>query len=159
MKDISGSASAQVPVSARRCFELLIAVEDYPSWIGDYVREVHVLERDGRGRPARARAVVHVAQSPFGKDFTVDVTVSPESARRIRVSRIPAGPEDEDRLELIWHVEPGAGATVAVEFAAQVSAVPGWLPVGDAGDAIARAALQAAADALEERFFPTRQQA
>ncbi len=159
MKDISGSAIASVPVSARRCFELLITVEEYPSWIGDYVREVHVLERDPRGRPARARAVVHVAQSPFGKDFTVDVEVSPESSRTIRVTRIPVGPEDEDRLELVWHVEPGASATVAVEFAAQVSALPGWLPVGDAGDTIARAALQAAADALEERFSRTRQEA
>jgi ribosome-associated toxin RatA of RatAB toxin-antitoxin module len=159
MKDVSGCASGTVRASGRQCFDLLIAVDEYPSWIGEYVREVHVLERDSRGHPIRARASVHVAQSPFGKDFEVELAVLPEIPGTVRLSRIATNEDDEDRLELVWHVERGPAATVTLEFAARISLLPTWLPVGSAGDAIAVAALDAALGALEERWSATRQRA
>ncbi len=156
MKEVSGSASANVPASARRCFEMLAAVDGYPSWIGEYVRDVHVLERDSRGRPTRACAQVHVEQSPFGKDFEVEVEVAAEGPRTIRLTRVATDKRDADRLELFWRLESADGTTVTLEFAAQVSLLPAWLPVGDAGNAIARAALEAAADAIAEPRPPPR---
>jgi hypothetical protein len=159
MKDITGCASGTVRASGRRCFELLVAVDGYPSWIGEYVREVHVLDRDARGHPTRARAVVHVAQSPFGKDFEVELVVLPELPRAVRLARIAADEHDEDQLELVWHIERGTATTVTLEFAARVSLLPTWLPVGSAGDAIAVAALDAAIGALEKRSSPARQRA
>jgi ribosome-associated toxin RatA of RatAB toxin-antitoxin module len=159
MKNIRGCASATVPASARQCFELFVAVDEYPSWIGEYVREVHVLERNSRRHPTRARAVVHVAQSPFGKDFEVDIKVSTEARRAIRLSRMPPHEDDADRLELVWRLGPGDAAAVTLEFAAQISLLPTWLPIGDAGNTIAAAALEAAIDALEESWGPNRQRA
>lgn len=159
MKDICGCASGTVRASGRRCFDTLIAVDEYPTWIGEYVREVHVLERDSRGHPTRARAVVHVAQSPFGKDFEVELAVLHEIPRTVRLTRIAVDEHDEDRLELVWHVERGPATTVTLEFAARISLLPTWLPVGGAGDAIAVAALEAALGALEESWSPARQRA
>lgn len=148
MKEVTGSASNNVPFPVRRCYDFLAAVDEYPSWVGEYVRHVKVLKRDSRGDPTRARAAVHVAQSPFGKDFILDVEVSPDYPGVIRLRRIPA--EDDDRLELVWRLEPGAGTTVTLEFAAEISVLPAWLPVGDAGDTIAHAVLKAAARALQD---------
>jgi hypothetical protein len=138
---------------------MLVAVDEYPSWIGEYVREVQVLERDSRGRPRRARAAVHVAQSPFGKNFDLEVEISTQVPRSVRISRVASADDDVDRLELLWHLQPGRTATVTLEFAAEISLLPTWLPVGGAGDAIAAAALEAATTALEESWGPARQRA
>jgi ribosome-associated toxin RatA of RatAB toxin-antitoxin module len=159
MKEISGCASGTVRASARQCFEALIAVDAYPDWIGEYVREVHVLERDSRGHPTRARAIVHVAQSVFGKDFELELAISTEVPRAICITRIPEHEDDAEHLALVWHIERGSAATVTLEFAARISLLPGWLPIGDAGDLMAAAALEAAADALDDSSAPARQRA
>ncbi|MGD1011093.1 MAG: SRPBCC family protein [Acidimicrobiales bacterium] len=36
--------------SPARCFEVVSDIERYPEWVAD-LKEVHVLERDGQGRP------------------------------------------------------------------------------------------------------------
>ena len=66
----------------------------------------------------------------------------------IALTRVPDGPHDPDRLELIWRLA-GAGSTqLELEFDAAASFVPGFVPVGGAGDMIAQAAIEAARNAL-----------
>lgn len=155
MKEVSGLASAIVAAPARRCFELLEDVERYPSWIGEYVRTVEVLERNRRGRPVRAVGSVHVEESPFGKDFEVLIEIQTEAARTLRMTRIPIDPGDTNQLVAEWRLKAGAKTTIAFEFAARISFLPALLPLGDAGDAIAAAVLEAAASALGADLSPS----
>ena len=61
---------------------------------------------------------------------------------------VPEGPGDPDRLELLWRVEADGGTRLELEFDAAASFVPSFVPVGGAGNLIARAAIDAASDAL-----------
>jgi ribosome-associated toxin RatA of RatAB toxin-antitoxin module len=147
MKEVTGRGRVRVEQPLEDCFALLEAVEGYPRWIGEYVREVGVLERDARGRPRRAVATVHVEQSPFGKDFELVLAVAPRFPRTIGLRRMA----HDDRLELVWQFEPSSeGTTISLEFVACISFLPSLLPVGDAGDAIAESALAAVVEALSE---------
>lgn len=147
MKELQGYASAELEISPEECFELLAAVERYPGWF-DVVREVEILETERNGTPGMARACVHVPQSPFGQDFELFLAVRTEAPVAVTLTRVPDGPRDQDRLEMVWRVQ-GAGATrIELEFDAAASFVPSFLPVGGAGNAIAQAALDAARYAL-----------
>jgi ribosome-associated toxin RatA of RatAB toxin-antitoxin module len=147
VKELQGRARDELEVPPERCFELVATVERYPTWF-KVVREVELLEPEQNGTPGLARAAVHVAQSPFGTDFELVMAVQTEPPLMVTLTRVPDGPGDPDRLELTWRVS-GAGSTeLELEFDAAASFVPGFLPVGDAGDAIARAAIKAARKAL-----------
>jgi hypothetical protein len=74
--------------------------------------------------------------------------VRTERPVEVTLTRVPSGPGDPDRLELIWRVAGGASTQLEIEFDAAASFVPSFVPVGDAGDAIARAAIKAARKAL-----------
>ena len=149
MKELQGRATGELDVPPERCFKLLSAVERYPDWI-EFVREVELLERERRGRPGRARAALHIPQSPFGTDFELLIAVRTKRPAMITLTRVPDGPNDPDRLKLIWRMR-GNGSTqleLEFEFDAAASFVPGFLPVGGAGEAIAQAAIEAARGAL-----------
>jgi ribosome-associated toxin RatA of RatAB toxin-antitoxin module len=147
VKALQGRASAELEVAPEDCFELLASIERYPAWF-EVVREVEVLAPEQNGTPGLARAAVHVAQSPFGKDFELIIEVRTVRPSAITLTRVPHGPRDPDRLELIWRVQREGPTLLELEFDAAASFVPGFLPVGDAGNAIARAAIEAAREAL-----------
>jgi hypothetical protein len=147
VKELEGRAKAQLDVPAEDCYALLAAIELYPAWF-EVVREVEILEPERNGTPGMARAAVHVPQSPFGKDFELFVAVRTVPPETITLTRVPQGPSDPDRLELIWRVAGGRSTELELEFDAAASFVPSFLPLGDAGDAIARGAIKAARAAL-----------
>jgi hypothetical protein len=89
-----------------------------------------------------------VPQSPFGTDFELFMSLRTERPQAVTLTRLPDGPDDPDRLELIWRVRSAEATWLELEFDAVASFVPGFLPVGDAGNAIARAAVEAARVAL-----------
>lgn len=148
MKELQGWASAELDVPVKACFELLAAVESYPDWF-EVVHSVEVLEPERNGTPGLARAELYVPQSPFGTDFELFVEVRTERPGIVTLTRVPDGESDPDRLELIWRLERGGSTRLEFEFDAAASFVPSFVPVGDAGDAIARGAIKAALAALE----------
>ena len=147
MKELQGSARTALEVAPEECFDLLAAIEHYPAWF-DVVREIEILEPEDNGTPGVARAALHVPQSPFGTDFEFFVAVRTERPVAITLTRMPDGPSDPDRLELVWRVEGEESTQLELAFDAAASFVPSFLPVGGAGDAIARAAIDAARAAL-----------
>lgn len=147
MKELHGQASAEVEVDPEACFELLASVEGYPGWF-EVVREVEILEAERNGTPGMARACLHIPQSPFGTDFELFLALRTEAPVAVTLTRVPDGPRDQDRLEMMWRVQNGGVTRLELEFDAAASFVPSYLPVGDAGNAIARAVLDAARDAL-----------
>jgi ribosome-associated toxin RatA of RatAB toxin-antitoxin module len=147
VKELQGRARTEVDAAPEHCFELLAAVERYPAWF-EVVREVEILEPECNGTPGMARAELHVPQSPFGTNFQLRVAVWTERPVAVTLTRMPEGPEDQDRLELIWRLEGEDRTWLELEFDAAASFVPSFLPVGDAGDLIARAVLRTAQAAL-----------
>jgi ribosome-associated toxin RatA of RatAB toxin-antitoxin module len=148
VKELRGLARTELEVPAKKCFELLSAIERYPAWF-EVVRKVELLEPGSNGTPAVARAELHVPQSPFGTDFAFRLAVRTEPPDMIVLTRMPEGPNDPDRLELVWRIQGDKRTSLELEFDAAASFVPSFLPVGGAGELIARAALDAAEAALK----------
>jgi hypothetical protein len=145
MKHLDGRAGAVVTAPIAMCFSLLEAVERYPSWCGEFIREVSAVERGDDGLPARAHVVVYVAQSPFGKRFEFDARIRIEAPRAVYLSRLPNSAEDRDRFSLSWSLtEDGERSNLGLEFSAAVSFLPSVLPLPGVGDLIAGALLDAA---------------
>ena len=147
MKELEGRAKAALDVAPEACFELVAAVDRYPAWF-KIVRKVEILQAERNGTPALARADVHIKHSPFGQDFELLMEVRTEPLVTVMMTRLPNGPTDPDRLALTWRVESAAPTMLEFEFDGAASFIPSFLPVGDDGDAIARAAIEAARDAL-----------
>ncbi len=148
MKSIDGHASSTVRATPAQCFPLLAAVDRYPDWNGELIREVTVLQRDEAGRPSTAHLSIHVAQSPFGKNFQLVVAVRTEPERAVRLTRVPDGPSDRDELEIHGRLDPGAGTQIAVSFHAATALVPRFIPLFGVGDQIAAHLLEGAVRTL-----------
>jgi ribosome-associated toxin RatA of RatAB toxin-antitoxin module len=147
VKELQGRASAELDVPVKDCFALLATVEEYPDWF-EVVSEVEVLEAERNGTPGLARAELHLPQSQFGTHFELFVAVRTERPATVTLTRVPDGPCDQNRLELTWRVQRARSTRLEFEFDAAASFVPGFIPVGGAGDQIAEAAIDAARAAL-----------
>jgi hypothetical protein len=147
MKELHGAARANVAASLERCFELLQAVERYPSWYPEVVKAVEVVERDGEGRPGKARVVLHMSYGPLVKDFRLLMAVHLERLRVVRLTRLPHEPPDPEQFEVTWRLRDGPGTRIELELNASLS-VPRFLPVGGVGDGLANGFVAAAARAL-----------
>lgn len=174
MKELQGRASATVPAPIETSFAVVYAVEAYPRWNRDLFREVEVLERDQDGGPSKARAKLRVARGRFVREFELLVAIRAERPNAVYIERIPHEPSDEERLQLTWTLRAngstssggpaggptGDGATssggpagggptdIALTFAAALSSLPSFLPLGGAGDQIARSLVDGVARAL-----------
>jgi ribosome-associated toxin RatA of RatAB toxin-antitoxin module len=149
VKELQGSASTEIELPVEACFALLASIDRYPGWF-EVVRDVEVLEREPDGFPSLARVELHVPQSPFGTDFELVLAIDAERPEAVQFTKLPAGPSDQDRLEISWRMRENGNTEIEFEFDAAVSFVPGYLPVGSAGDAIAEAILGVAAAAFAD---------
>ena len=165
MKDLHGTASAVVPAPLDRCRALFEAVDRYPDWYPDAVREVDVLERDHTGRPTKARAKLHLVWGPVVKDFDLVLAVVSEPPGPIRLTRIAdAG---SSQFAVTWglrddggtHIDHAGtridhtGTRIDLNLTASMP-VPRFLPVGGIGDAIADGFIGAATRALKSPSGP-----
>ncbi len=149
MKDLRGAATAVASVPVAECVRFLSAVDRYPAWCEEVVREVEVLERDGEGDPARVRAVLHMARGPLVKDFDVLLVVARPSHGVVRLTRVAEDPSDRERLEMTWRVKVGAGEQTRMSLALEASlSVPRLLPLAGIGDGVAESLCVAASRAL-----------
>jgi ribosome-associated toxin RatA of RatAB toxin-antitoxin module len=148
MKELIGAATTKVGVPIEKCFALLEAVERYPDWHPEVVREVDVVERDGEGRPSKARARLHVARGPVVRDFDLLMEVRAQRPQSVTLTRIRHGPSDHEQFGVRWHLrEQDAGTGIRLGVEATLS-VPRLVPVGGIGDAIAEGFVAAAAKEL-----------
>jgi hypothetical protein len=147
MKDLRVSASATVAATPEACTALLAAVDGYPSWYPDVIREAEVLERDRGGTPVRARATVHLALGPIVHDLELLLTVDVEPGRHVTLTLVTDHPSDTDAFKLSWTVDPGPPTRLELELSARVD-VPRFLPVGSLGGPLAQGFVDAASRAL-----------
>ena len=151
MKELSGAASALVGAPIVACYALLEAIDQYPNWHPEVVREAEVVERDSDGDPAKAHTVLHVARGPLVKDFNLLMNVAMARPESITLTRIPHGPTDHERFEVRWQLrEQGSETNIRLDVEANLS-IPRVVPVGGIGDAMADGFVAAAVRALGSR--------
>ena len=138
MKELHGTASADVAACAADAYALLIDVEGYPRWYPNVVREARATS------PERARAKLHVAYGPLTRDFDLTLAVAGTPPTEVRLTRIRHDADDPERFEVTWTISDG---TISVALDADLS-VPRLVPVGGIGDAMASGFVEAAARAL-----------
>jgi len=148
VKELTGTAFATTTASPEQCFSLLLAVDRYPSWHGDVVRQAEIVERDAQGRPSKARAKLHVERGPLTKDFDLLMAVNADPFEMVKLSRIPHEPSDQERFDVVWRMRAGQSTHIRLDLAANLS-VPRLVPLGGVGEALAQGMVNAAARALE----------
>jgi polyketide cyclase/dehydrase/lipid transport protein len=148
MKELNGSGSGTTSASPADCMTLLEAIDGYPTWAPDIVKEAEVIERDASGHPTQARAKLHVERGVLTRDFNLLFAVTVDPAGRIELKRIPHQPSDQERFDVTWQVDAGASTRIALDLAANLD-VPRFVPLGDVGDAMAQQLVSAATRALQ----------
>jgi hypothetical protein len=148
MKELRGAAAGVVSVPAQEALKLLEAVDGYPTWYPEVVKEVEVVERDDQGRVTRARATLNVAYGPLARSFRLLLAVVVERPTMVRLTRIAHDRGDQEQFEVIWRLQEESGTTrIRLELEANLS-VPRLVPLGGAGDAMAEGFVAAATKAL-----------
>ncbi len=148
MKELHGTASAVVSAPPERCVALLAAIEAYPSWYPDGVREVETLERNADGQPTKVRTKLHVAVAGISRDFNLTMSVAIEPEGRVALKKLKAGASDPP-FDVIWHVSEHDGTMIEIELDTALP-VPRFVPVGGVGDSIARSFVSAASEELAQ---------
>jgi ribosome-associated toxin RatA of RatAB toxin-antitoxin module len=149
MKDLSGSATAITQASSVKALALLEAVDRYPDWYPDVVKQVDVLERDAGGHPSKVQTKLHVQYGPLSHDFDLVMNVEIDPPSLVRMSRVPHHHADDERFDVTWHLDGSEAARLRVELLASLN-VPRFLPLGDVGNSLAAGFVNAAANALKQ---------
>ncbi|HUO72970.1 MAG TPA: SRPBCC family protein [Solirubrobacteraceae bacterium] len=144
--DLRGAATRVVPTPVEECFALLAAVDRYPDWYPEAVRDVDVLERDPAGRPQKARTHLHLSWGPVVKEFDLVFAVALEPSTAVSLTKVSDAPSQQ-RFDVAWRLGEQRGTRLALDLRATLD-VPRFLPLGGIGDAIANGFVGAAARAL-----------
>ncbi|HET7050742.1 MAG TPA: SRPBCC family protein [Solirubrobacteraceae bacterium] len=148
MKELHGSAYSAVDAPVDQCVALLEAVDRYPEWHPDVVREVEVLARSDAGNPTRVRTKLHVARGPLVKDFNLVMSVASDGARQVRLTKVLDAHSGPEQFEVTWLVEDTGPTVVRLDLSASLD-VPRFLPVGGVGDGLAEGFVAAAVKELK----------
>jgi ribosome-associated toxin RatA of RatAB toxin-antitoxin module len=152
MKKLHGTATEVVAAPLDECLALLEAVDRYPSWYPEVVRDVEVLDRDPSGQPTRVRTKLHVSRGPLVKDFDLILAVVIEPPATVKLTR-PTNDPSEQELDVTWCLQDGEGTRIELYLDANLR-VPRFLPVSGIGDSMAQGFVAAARRALDSLGGP-----
>jgi hypothetical protein len=150
MKELRGTATSEVAAPIEQCVALLRAVDGYPKWYPEVVREVTVIETADDGRPTKARAKLHVARGPLVRDFNLLLAIDVAAPNTVALTRIASGPSDQQRFGVKWLLEDHGQTHIRVTLDANLS-VPRFVPLGGIGEAMAEGFVHAASQELASR--------
>lgn len=154
MKRLHGEATAIVGATSEECLAVLAAVDRYPVWYPEVVREAEVLATGQDGLPTRAQVKLHVSRGPLEKDFRLLMEVSVQTPGKVTLARIPHEASDEETFEVAWEIEErGRNRHVRLSIDACL-AVPRLLPLGFIGDELAAGFVSAVAPLLQAGPVP-----
>jgi ribosome-associated toxin RatA of RatAB toxin-antitoxin module len=145
-RQFHGDAAADVAAPLEKCFALLAAVDRYPDWCPDVIRDVHVLGRDAAGQPQRVRMTIHVARGTLEKEFQLLLSIAVEPPRSVTLTRVTDHPTNQE-FTAIWLLRPDNRTRIALQLDAKLR-VPALVPAGGIPDEIATGFVAAASRAL-----------
>jgi ribosome-associated toxin RatA of RatAB toxin-antitoxin module len=143
VKEFHGTAADTVAAPARECFALLVAVDRYPLWYPDVVRDVDVLGRDPEAHPTAVRAKFRAAYGPLVHDFDLVLAVTLHEPESVKLARIGGS----QRFELTWQVREDGSTHIELDLYASLR-VPRFMPLEGVGNAMATQFVGAAKKAL-----------
>jgi hypothetical protein len=146
MKELHGTASAVVAAPLERCVGLLAAIDGYPGWYPDGVREVEVLEQDAGGQATRVRTVLHVEVAGFDRDFNLTMSVEVDPDGGVALKKVKADSSDPP-FDVTWHMSEDDGTLIELHLDTALP-LPRLVPLGGVGDSIAESFVSAASEAL-----------
>lgn len=109
------------------CFALLAALDAYPSWYPDVVREVEVLEYGDDELPLRAETRLHLAYGPVSRDLDLLLAVRVRRPGLVQLTHVPRGPSSGASFDATWRLEDHAGTRLELELDATMP-VPRLVP-------------------------------
>jgi hypothetical protein len=148
MKHLHGAAHANVDRPIEDCFALLAALEAYPSWYPDVVREVEVVEYGEDGLALRAATKLHLSYRPVSRDLDLLLAVRARRPGFVQLTHVPRGASSGASFDATWRLEDHAGTHLELELDATMP-VPRLVPLGRVGKAFAAGFMQAAVGRLE----------
>jgi hypothetical protein len=108
MKHLHGDAEASVGVRIDDCLRFLAALEAYPNWYPDVVREVEVVETGKGGLPLRAETKLHLSWGPVSRDLDLLLAVRVQRPGLVQLSHVPRGPSGGASFDATWRLEDRA---------------------------------------------------
>jgi ribosome-associated toxin RatA of RatAB toxin-antitoxin module len=146
MRKFHGEAAEVVAAPLQTCLALVAAVDHYPEWCPDVVRDVDVLERSADGQPSRVRMRMHIARGTLVREFDLFLATVVEPPGTVKLTRVTDHPTNQE-FDATWVLDPAASTRVALRLDANLR-VPWYVPAGGVGDAIADGFVTAACRAL-----------
>jgi hypothetical protein len=146
MRELRGTASEVVAAPLQRCIALLSAVDGYPGWYPDVVRDVEVLERGVDGQPRTVRTELHVARAGFARDFHLVMAVEVDARGSVTLTKVRADSSDPP-FDVAWQLREHEGTRIKLDLRATLP-VSRFLPLGGVGNSIAKGFVSAAREAL-----------
>ncbi len=145
-RDFHGEAAAVAAASIDACFRLVAAVDRYPDWCPDVVRDVEVLERSADGQPSRVRLTMRIARGTIVREFNLFLAIVVEPPGTVKLTRVTDHPTNQE-FNATWRLCPAGSTRMALELDARLR-VPWYIPAHGIGDAIAEGFVTAASQAL-----------
>jgi hypothetical protein len=150
VKHLHGAAQSTVTVPIEECLAFLQALEGYPAWYPDVVREVTILESGDDGLPTRAETKLHLSYGPVSRDLDLLLAVHVRSPGLVKLTQVPGEPSSDASFDATWRLESHAGTRLALELDATMP-VPRLVPLGGIGDEFAAGFMEAAVSELTRR--------
>jgi ribosome-associated toxin RatA of RatAB toxin-antitoxin module len=141
-REFHGESAQVVAAPQEVCLALVAAVDRYPDWCPDVIREVDVLDRATDGQPSSVRMTMHIARAGLVREFNLFLAVVVEPPGSVRLTRVTDHPTNQ-QFSATWTLRPAASTRVALELDAKLR-VPWYIRAGGIGDAIAEAFVSAA---------------
>src|ERR1700742_1309138 len=116
MKELKGAAHALVAAPLESCLALVEAVDRYPDWYPEVVREVDVVERDARGVPTRAQTKLHLSVGPVTKDFDLLMAVTVEPPATVKLTKVGGSA----KFDVIWLLSEGERTRIELQLDASL---------------------------------------
>jgi len=148
MKHLQGAAQAAVGVPIEDCLALLAALNAYPGWYPDVVREVKVVEHDDDGLPLRAETKLHLSYGPVSRDLDLLLAVRVHRPDLVQLTHVPRGRSSGTAFDATWRLEDRGETHLNLELDATMP-VPRLVPLAGVGDSFAAGFMQAAVGRLE----------
>jgi Polyketide cyclase / dehydrase and lipid transport len=140
-REFHGGAAEVAAAPQEVCLRLVAAVDRYPDWCAEVIREVEVLDRGVDGHPIRVRMSMHIARGGFVREFNLFLAIVVEPPGSVRLTRVTDHPTQA--FNATWTLRSGASTRMALELDAKLR-VPRYIRAGGIGDAIAQAFVGAA---------------
>jgi ribosome-associated toxin RatA of RatAB toxin-antitoxin module len=141
-REFHGGAAGVAAAPQEDCLALVAAVDRYPDWCAEVIREVEVLDRRADGQPSRVRMTMHIDRGGLVREFNLFLAIVVEPPGSVKLTRVTDHPTNQE-FNATWTLRPAASTRVALELDAKLR-VPWYIRAGGIGDAIAEAFVSAA---------------